>query len=118
MGRIQRKKTSGRPKVKTAKSQESSAPQNGNRTPAKSASQPAVTRQAAKAPTQYPGRKYVDATIQFLREVRVELRKVTWPSRKQTIGSTVVVIILVLLISAFLGIVDMGLQGLINVVIQ
>jgi preprotein translocase subunit SecE len=29
--------------------------------------------------------------IQFLREVKVELKKVTWPSRKQTVGSTVVV---------------------------
>ena len=78
----------------------------------------AAARQAEKSPMNYPGKQYVDTAIQFLREVRVELRKVTWPSRKQTIGSTVVVIILVLIISAFLGLVDVGLQGLINVVIQ
>jgi preprotein translocase subunit SecE len=118
MGRIQRKKTSGKPKVKAAKSQETAAPQNGNRAPAKSTSQAAASRQTAKAPVNYPGKKYVDASVQFLREVRVELRKVTWPSRKQTVGSTVVVIVLVLLISAFLGLVDMGLSGLINMVIQ
>jgi preprotein translocase subunit SecE len=118
MGRIQRKKTSGRPKVKTEKSQTASESQNGNRAPAKSMSTAAASRQTAKVPVKYPGKKYVDASIQFLREVRVELRKVTWPSRKQTIGSTVVVIVLVLLISAFLGLVDMGLQGVINVVIQ
>ena len=41
-------------------------------------------------------------SLQFLREVKVELNKVTWPTRKQTIGSTLVVIILVMIISFFL----------------
>ena len=60
----------------------------------------------------------VDQSIQFLREVKVELKKVAWPSRKQTIGSTAVVLILVFIISAFLGIVDMGLSGLVRLVLQ
>ena len=60
---------------------------------------------------------FIEATFQFLREVKVELKKVTWPSRKQTIGSTVVVLVLVLLISIFLGVVDMGLSQLIRVVL-
>jgi preprotein translocase subunit SecE len=57
-------------------------------------------------------------TAQFLREVKVELKKVTWPSRKQTIGSTVVVIALVMIISVFLGAVDLGLSSLIRIVLQ
>ena len=57
-------------------------------------------------------------SLQFLREVKVELNKVTWPTRKQTIGSTLVVIILVIIISFFLGIVDIGLSSLIGVVLQ
>jgi preprotein translocase subunit SecE len=57
-------------------------------------------------------------TAQFLREVKVELKKVTWPSRKQTIGSTVVVIALVMIISVFLGTVDLGLSSLIRIVLQ
>ncbi len=60
----------------------------------------------------------VDKSLQFLREVRVELKKVTWPSRKQTIGSTVVVLILVMVISLFLGVVDVGLSSLIRVVLN
>lgn len=52
--------------------------------------------------------------VQFLREVKVELKKVVWPSRKQTIGSTVVVLVLVMIISFFLGIVDIGLSSLIR----
>ena len=62
--------------------------------------------------------KYVDQALQFLREVKVELKKVVWPSRKQTVASTVVVIVLVLLVSLFLGIVDLGLSSLIKVVLS
>ncbi|MBW2514810.1 MAG: preprotein translocase subunit SecE, partial [Deltaproteobacteria bacterium] len=40
------------------------------------------------------------------------------PSRKQTIGSTVVVVILAMIISLFLGVVDMGLSGLIRVILN
>ena len=61
---------------------------------------------------------FIDKSIQFLREVKVELKKVAWPSRKQTIGSTIVVLILVLLISLFLGTADFGLAGIIRFVLQ
>jgi preprotein translocase subunit SecE len=56
-------------------------------------------------------------TAQFFREVKVELKKVTWPSRKETLTSTSVVVALVLLASIFLGIVDLGLSRLIRTVI-
>jgi len=56
--------------------------------------------------------------MQFFREVRIELKKVTWPSRPQTIGSTAVVIILVMIISFFLGLVDMGLSGLVQLILH
>ena len=56
--------------------------------------------------------------LQFLREVKVELKKVIWPTRKQTIGSTLVVIILVMIISFFLGIVDISLSSLISLILK
>jgi len=59
----------------------------------------------------------VQKSIQFLREVKIELKKVTWPSRKQTVGSTVVVIILVVIISLFLGLVDFSLSSLMRIVL-
>jgi preprotein translocase subunit SecE len=62
--------------------------------------------------------KYIEQALQFLREVRVELKKVTWPSRKQTIGSTVVVIVLVMILSFFLGAVDIGLSSLVGVILH
>lgn len=42
----------------------------------------------------------------YLREVIYELRKVVWPSRKETIGSTSVVVIIVILCGIYLGFVD------------
>ena len=57
-------------------------------------------------------------SMQFLREVKVELKKVAWPSRKQTMGSTLVVLVLVFIISAFLGVVDLGLSNLVRLVLH
>jgi len=55
---------------------------------------------------------------QFLREVKIELKKVAWPSKKETMASTAVVIILVVIVSAFLGLVDVGLSSLIRFVLH
>lgn len=52
---------------------------------------------------------------QFFREVRVEMKKVTWPSRKETLASTSVVLVTVILMAFFLGIVDLGLSRLIKI---
>ena len=60
----------------------------------------------------------INKGLQFLREVSLELKKVTWPTRKQTIGLTVVVIVLVLILSLFLGVIDIGLSSLIRLVLQ
>jgi preprotein translocase subunit SecE len=58
------------------------------------------------------------ATGRFLREVRGEIRKVTWPQKKEIIGSTVVVIISVGIMAIFLGLVDLVLQNLLTHVIK
>jgi preprotein translocase subunit SecE len=51
---------------------------------------------------------------QFLKEAKVELKKVTWPTPKQTLASTSVVIVVVVIISLFLGVVDFGLSKIIR----
>ncbi len=48
--------------------------------------------------------------VQFLSEVWVELKKTSWPTRKEVYGTTIVVIIATLICSAFLYIVDMFLK--------
>ena len=55
---------------------------------------------------------------QFVAEAWQELKKVTWPNRRETLGTTLVVIILVIIIAAFLGVVDMGLSSLVNRVMR
>ena len=58
----------------------------------------------------------VQKILQFLKEVRFELKRVTWPSRKETLAGTMVVVIIVLIVASFLGIVDLGLSKLIATV--
>ena len=55
---------------------------------------------------------------QFVAEAWQELKKVTWPGRRETLGTTLVVIILVIIIAAFLGVVDMGLSTLVKRVMR
>jgi preprotein translocase subunit SecE len=59
----------------------------------------------------------VFTATEFLREVKVELKKVTWPTRKQTTGTTIVVIIFVFILAVFLGIFDYSLSRLVQVVL-
>ena len=52
---------------------------------------------------------------QFLIESKIELKKVTWPTSKQALASTSVVIVVVIIVSLFLGLVDFGLTKIIKV---
>jgi len=55
----------------------------------------------------------VDWAIQgreFLNEVQVEFKKVTWPTQKETVGGTIGVIVLVALVAVGLFAVD-GILG-------
>ena len=51
-------------------------------------------------------------SAEFLIETQGEMRKVSWPARKEWIGSTMVVLVLVAILSTFLYIVDEGLSKL------
>jgi preprotein translocase subunit SecE len=132
MGRLQRKKASATKKKKKKKagsvnsqaavaaSGKTTAPATGGDkvTPAAKPATAKKKPQVAGVAAAKPKTNVFHLSIQFLREVKIELKKVTWPSRKQTIGSTVVVVALVLLISLFLGVVDIGLSNLIRAVLQ
>jgi len=54
---------------------------------------------------------------QFLKESKAELKKVTWPTSKQTIASTSVVIVITVIVSLALGLVDFGLAKIIRVIL-
>jgi preprotein translocase subunit SecE len=50
--------------------------------------------------------------IQFVKEAWSELRKVVWPTKRDTIRITLAVIVLSLVVAAFLGGIDFGLTEL------
>jgi preprotein translocase subunit SecE len=86
----------------------------------KSVAKPAVPR---ALPKRVPEKKkdkggsigqYVQKAGQFLRESRIELKKVKWPTRKELLATTGVVILLTLFCALYLGLVDFGLIKLIK----
>ena len=50
----------------------------------------------------------------FLKDVRLELKKVSWPAREETIKLTGVVILMSVALAAFLGLLDFGFLTLLN----
>ena len=50
----------------------------------------------------------------FLKEVRVELAKVSWPTRKQTIFYTLVVLGVSAFVAVFLGFLDLVFEFVLN----
>jgi preprotein translocase subunit SecE len=53
-------------------------------------------------------------TVTFYGEVKSELRKVTWPGRKEVYGTTIVVIVTVFSFGVYLFLVDSMLQVLVK----
>ena len=56
----------------------------------------------------------MDKILTFLKEVRVELAKVSWPTRKQTVIYTVIVIGVSLFFAVILGVLDVFYEFLVN----
>jgi preprotein translocase subunit SecE len=61
-----------------------------------------------------PVKQYWAQSRNFLSEAVQELKKVTWPNRKETLGTTGVVLVLVFFIGAYLGLVDFFLSRLVQ----
>lgn len=60
----------------------------------------------------------LDNAKQFLTEARQELKKVTWPTKDQTITSTWVVLAVTIVLAIFLGLVDLVLSKLIGLILK
>jgi preprotein translocase subunit SecE len=87
---------------------------------AKSIAKPAATRTPPKKAAEKGKGKggsigqYIEKAAQFLRESKIELKKVKWPTRKELLATTGVVIVLTLFCALYLGLVDFGLIKLIR----
>jgi preprotein translocase subunit SecE len=60
---------------------------------------------------------YIRKLSQFLRDSKTELKKVKWPTRKELLASTAVVIVLTLFVAFYLGLVDFGLMKIIKAIV-
>jgi len=56
----------------------------------------------------------ITALVSYLKEVRQELSKVVWPSRSDTIKLTTIVLVASVLISIYVGLLDLGFTGLVK----
>jgi preprotein translocase subunit SecE len=54
----------------------------------------------------------------YLKEVRAETRKVTWPSRQEVLRLSTIVVIVLIVMSAFMAIVDFGFSRLMQAIIS
>ena len=59
----------------------------------------------------------MDKAVQFLTQAKAELKKVTWPTRKQTLASTGVVMVIVAIMALYLGIIDLILAKLVKIIL-
>lgn len=48
--------------------------------------------------------------VQFINQVRAEVAKVTWPTRREVITTTIMVLIFAALTSVFFSLVDLGIR--------
>jgi len=56
--------------------------------------------------------------ITFLKDVNLELKRVTWPNRDQIVSATAVVIIATLIVAVYLGAVDFVLSKVLHIVLS
>jgi preprotein translocase subunit SecE len=53
--------------------------------------------------------EWADQTRQFMNEVQVEFKKVTWPKQKDTVAGAVSVVVVSLVVGVILSLADFGL---------
>ena len=69
---------------------------------------------ASKAPRQERGHQSAPSRmLQFLRDVRAEMRRVSWPTATEVKNTTIITLIAVVFFSVYLFLVDQGLSRLI-----
>ena len=62
--------------------------------------------------------KKINGVSLFLREVKVELKKVTWPTKKQLIAYTVVVFLTVFMIATLIWVIDSFFNVVFRLILQ
>ena len=69
---------------------------------------PAVQTRDRRQPRPQPTKRERASAIQFLRDVRAELRKVAWPTRNETASLSMVVLVTLVLLISLIFVLDLG----------
>jgi len=78
----------------------------------KSAEKQAVQAQATGLPGKFK------ELMQFFEESKVEIKKVVWPTRKETVTTCIAVLVVSVVIALYLGVVDLALSKIVEVVLS
>jgi preprotein translocase subunit SecE len=73
--------------------------------------------EAAQAQATGPMAK-VKELIQFFEESKVEIKKVVWPTRKETVTTCVAVLVVSVVIALYLGVVDFALSKIVETILS
>lgn len=63
-------------------------------------------------------RDIIPRSVTFVQEVWAELKKVHWPTRAETYAATIVVLVLVAIVAAYLGVVDFLLSQFVRMILR
>lgn len=56
--------------------------------------------------------------IKYLKDVKAELKKVNWPTKKQMLNSTILVIIVSIIVGSILGLADYSFTQLFSIILK
>ncbi|HHV72909.1 MAG TPA: preprotein translocase subunit SecE [Clostridia bacterium] len=62
-------------------------------------------------------KKFFSGLARYFREVKAEMKKVTWPSRKEIVSNTLIVIVAVIIASIIVGVFDLAVVGVLKSII-
>ncbi|MFA6142393.1 MAG: preprotein translocase subunit SecE [Candidatus Omnitrophota bacterium] len=54
----------------------------------------------------------------YFKDIKIEMTKVSWPTKEELMGSTVVVLVSLAILSAFIGICDVFLSKVVNIIMS
>ncbi|HEV2283746.1 MAG TPA: preprotein translocase subunit SecE [bacterium] len=77
---------------------------------------PERPRSVRAAPRRLP--RFIEVSIQFLKDVRAEMNRVSWPDRQTVIASSVVVVFVLTVTALFLGGVDLVFAKLLEPILR
>ncbi|NDV17963.1 preprotein translocase subunit SecE [Pseudodesulfovibrio sp. JC047] len=84
---------------------------------ARKKSKKVADKQAAQAQAAGPIGK-IKELMQFFEESKVEIKKVVWPSRKETITTCIAVLVVSVVIALYLGVVDLAFSKIVEFVLS